>query len=284
MVRPLRMARWAIVALIFTAAAALAEDAVLDGFEPGLFRDSKGKTLHYRFFQPELRYGERYPLILFLHGLEAVGGDNRRQISGMDRAGSHVWTEHGWQSVYPAFVLAPQCPRGSLWVNLLTRRPTAPLRRAVELVRDLVRQYPIDPGRVYVTGQSMGGFGAWVAAGENPDLFAAAVPVCGGASKRYARALAGLSVWAFHGSADLVVPSRESRRMISAIRKAGGAPLYTEYPFGFHNVWNVTYSNPALMVWLFAQRKSAGAGSRQTAGESCPGSVFDCGFAFDTGF
>jgi len=102
----------------------------------------------------------------------------------------------------------------------------------------------------------MGGFGTWALAGEYPGLAAAAIPICGGGRTRYASALATCAVWAFHGTLDPVVPVRESRRMISAIRKAGGDPLYTEYPWKLHNVWDMTYNNPAVVAWMFLQRRS----------------------------
>jgi hypothetical protein len=43
--------------------------------------------------------------------------------------------------------------------------------------------------------------------------------------------------------------------MIEAVRKAGGAPLYTEYPGVGHNVFLWAYTEPALVEWLFARRR-----------------------------
>jgi predicted peptidase len=231
-------------------------DTVATGdFLAGLFRDRTGHTLPYRLFVPTAEPKRDLPLVLYLHGIEAVGSDNQRQIRGLDYAGSHVWIEPHLQEFQPCFVLAPQCPRGSLWANLVTRRPTAPLHRTVEVLENLKREHPIDSDRIYVTGQSMGGFGTWALAGEYPALAAAAIPVCGGGSTRYASALARCAVWAFHGTFDPVVPVRESRRMVSAIRKAGGNPLYTEYPWKLHNIWDTTYKNPAVAAWIFLQRR-----------------------------
>ena len=36
-----------------------------------------------------------------------------------------------------------------------------------------------DPTRVYLTGQSMGGHGAWMFAAQQPRFFAAVAVVCG---------------------------------------------------------------------------------------------------------
>ena len=44
-----------------------------------------------------------------------------------------------------------------------------------------------DPDRVYLTGFSMGGFGTWHLAVENPYAFAGIVPICHGPSISFPR-------------------------------------------------------------------------------------------------
>ena len=81
---------------------------------------------------------------------------------------------------------------------------------------------PIDPARVYLTGLSMGGYGSWDLAERMPERFAALVPICGGGDEKQADRLVGLPIWAWHGDADGAVPVERSRRMIAAIKEAGG--------------------------------------------------------------
>ncbi len=45
--------------------------------------------------------------------------------------------------------------------------------------------------------------------------------------------------------------------MIEAIRKAGGTPKMTLYPGVEHDSWTRTYANPAVLKWLFEQRKGS---------------------------
>lgn len=228
-----------------------------EGFVAGMYRDSEGGTLPYRLYSPVvLNPSGKYPLVLFLHGLEALGEDNAKQISGMDFAGTHAWVMLHHQAVYPCFVLAPQCPVGGLWTNPITRKPSKHLRRAVAMIEELSRELPIDPDRIYVTGQSMGGYGAWAAISYFPDFFAAAVPVCGGGRTGRARYIVGTPVWAFHGSLDPIIWPRESRRMIAALRKAGGNPRYTEFRFVGHSAWDAAYLHPELVPWLFSQART----------------------------
>ena len=227
-------------------------------FVPGEFA-AHGARLHYRLFTPEnLDSQKRYPLVLWLHDVLGVGSDNLRQIEGSNTAGSHAWVEPETQANHPAFVLAPQCPFGALWINFLSRTPSRRLNLVLELMEQLKRDLPIDPHRVYIVGQSMGGFGVWALLAAHPDQFAAAVPVSGGGRTSKARLFAQVPVWAFHGRIDPLVPVRESRRMIAALKKAGGEPRYTELPLRAHNnaFWEEVFSDPLLVEWLFAQHRA----------------------------
>lgn len=101
----------------------------------------------------------------------------------------------------------------------------------------------------------MGGFGTWDAIQRKPDLFAAAVPICGGGDISKARRLTQLPIWAFHGAEDNLVNPKWSREMVDAVKKAGGDPIYTEYPGVGHHSWVHAYADPELFQWLFKQKK-----------------------------
>jgi len=64
-------------------------------------------------------------------------------------------------------------------------------------------------------------------------------------------------MWVFHGDADKTVPVSESRDRIAALRKGGGHPFYTEYAGVDHTVWEWAYTEPALVKWVFSQRRAA---------------------------
>jgi len=125
------------------------------------------------------------------------------------------------------------------------------------LIRSAVEEFRLDEDRIYITGQSMGGAGTWGMLAFYPDVFAAAVPVCGSGDVASAPAIVagGTAVWAFHGDADPRVPVEASRRMIAALRAAGGHPKYTEYAGVKHDAWMDTYPDPALRRWLFERKR-----------------------------
>ena len=73
----------------------------------------------------------------------------------------------------------------------------------------------------------MGGFGTWDLLARRPDLFAAAVPICGGGDETTAAKIAKIPIWAFHGAKDATVKVSRTRNMIEALKKAGGdAEIY----------------------------------------------------------
>lgn len=228
-------------------------------FRGGEYRGDRERALKYRIYVPEnIERNARYPLVIWLHDIRGIGVFNRSQISGTDAAGAKLWIARDIRKRYPAFVLAPQCPLGSFWVNFLTRQPSAKLLGVTDLIADLVLRYPIDPKRLYLVGQSMGGFGVWALLESRPDLFAAAIPVAGGGDTGNVSPIARIPVWAFHGKRDIIVNVRESRRMIAALQAAGGNPRYTEYPRLGHGsrCWREVFSEPQLPEWLFAQQRT----------------------------
>ncbi|MDQ3798787.1 MAG: prolyl oligopeptidase family serine peptidase [Acidobacteriota bacterium] len=230
-------------------------------FEARIY-EKDGKRMPYRLFVPaHYDKNKKYPLVLWLHGGAGRGGDNEKQISGGNAPGATVWTTRESQARNPAFVLAPQCPPGESWsaINDAERKPSKHLETVVELLRDLRKEYGgIDADRLYVAGQSLGGYGAWALITEYPEMFAAAIPLCGGGNAAKAKNLVNVSIWAFHGDEDKAVDVKESRKMIEAVRKAGGNPKYTEYKGVGHAVWERAFAEPELLPWVFAQKRRSG--------------------------
>jgi predicted peptidase len=189
--------------------------------------------------------GSGYPLLLFLHGSGERGHDNKKQLK-------HDPTQLAPKEVFeknPMIVVAPQCPADQWWSGKT-------LESAIQLVKDLQKELPVNPRQIYITGLSMGGFGTWSALAMEPDLFAAAIPICGGGNPKSVDKFSKVPIWAFHGDADPIVKVEGTRAMIEALKNAGGTPKYTEYPGVQHDAWTRTYKDPELYQWLLAQKKS----------------------------
>ena len=234
--------------------ASAAEELKTGVFLARVYRVPLGEVTPYRLFIPVgYRPGGRYPLVLWLHGSGSKGDDNRLQISSANRLGSQFWARRENQARYPAFVLVPQTRDD--WLERESWEPSGALRRVIEIIQGLQKEFDIDPARIYVAGQSMGGFGTWAAIVSYPDMFAAAVPLCGGGDPSRAAAITRIPVWAFHGEKDVAVPVEQSRRMIQALTEAGGQPKYTEYKGVGHEIWSRVFREKGLLDWVFAQRR-----------------------------
>jgi predicted peptidase len=181
---------------------------------------------------------KKWPLLVFLHG-SGERGDNLQKLKkhGPPKIAAHKGL--------PFIVVSPQCPSGSRWKPKIIAR----------MIDDVIAKHPADPKRIYLTGLSMGGFGTWATAAEYPAKFAAIAPICGGGKAEWAKKYGPLPIWNFHGGADRVVPSKLSRVMVEAIKKAGGNVTYTEYPDVGHNSWTKAYDNPKLYEWFLSHNK-----------------------------
>ncbi|MCL5019661.1 MAG: alpha/beta fold hydrolase [Patescibacteria group bacterium] len=202
------------------------------------------KTINrkYLLFLPE-NYGKeekRWPLILYLHGA-SVRGDN---INRIKKYGLPWKVEQ--EKDFPFIVVSPQCPRGKFWMDT---------DALITLLNEVKSEYNVDPDRIYVTGVSMGGQGAWYLAAQYPDRFAAVATMCGRADPDWATSLKDIPVWVFHGEKDRKCPIRYSENMVNALEAIGGMVKFTVYPKAGHNIVTETYNNNELYEWLLQHRR-----------------------------
>jgi predicted peptidase len=262
MVTRLSRGAWiAILALILVQRPpAAAQTYTVDDFAAGEYTDPTGNMLPYRLFVPrDYDPAKSYPLVTFLHGAGERGTDNRLQLTGQTGELSYIN-----QSTAATFMLAPQCPPSDQWVEVpfdhgsysIADTPLSPSLRAVLGLQSWVlTQYNIDRTRLYLTGLSMGGYGAWDLSLRFPTLYAAVVPMSGAGDPERAVLELDDAVWAFHGANDSVIPVSGSRDMVNAMRSFGGDPKYTEFPNADHNIWDTAYATRDLIPWTFAQQR-----------------------------
>ena len=251
----------ALISVVFLGSSAASEKK--PSVEARIFKNKSGNTLPYRLFKPA-NYDPKqtYPLVLCLHGAGGRGTDNKSRGTVAFKALSNAKV----QTKHPAFLLTPQCPKDKKWVNTnwekgsysISKLPVSKELELVEQILDLVEErFPIDSSRIYVTGQSMGGYGTWDIILRHPKKFAAAIPVCGAGDPTEVKGIAHLPIWAFHGDRDTVVPTKGSREMVAALKKAGCNIKYTEYKGVGHNSWSRAWKEKELVPWLFKQHNKA---------------------------
>jgi predicted peptidase len=230
----------------------------------------EGTTYRYQVFVPDGWTAKRaWPVVLFLHGSGEAGSDNAKQMT----QGLPPWLrEHG--ASFPAVVVIPQAPEHTYWNGPIERM-------ALQAMQDSIAEFHGDRHRLYLTGLSMGGFGAWQIAIDHPHLFAAAAIICGAINpiddepalhvlgipagvNSYAWVAAhvgGLPVWIFHGGADTVVPLTDDHRLYPALQAARDEVRYTEFPGVNHGSWVPAYALPELWPWMFSHRLASVRGA-----------------------
>ncbi len=221
----------------------------------------RGVTYHFQVYLPEeWRRDDRklWPIILFLHGRGERGSEGMWQTQvGLPRA----VRDHPER--WPFVIVMPQCSQANYWTDPeMMAMAMAALDRETE-------EFHGDPQRTYLTGLSLGGYGAWELARLYPRRWAAVAIAAGGIfwsyaperwrqtstlPAKYARPLAHTPVWLFHGSEDKVVPLRESELMFNAFQAAGGRIKLWIYQGLRHDCWTRAYDEPELPRWLLAHR------------------------------
>lgn len=194
------------------------------------------------FLPPGYDAAERYPTILFLHGAGERGDDPARvRVNGPPKLVEQRPEE------FPFIVVSPQVPADRIWSTQVLDA----------LLDEVTERYAVDPDRIYVTGLSMGGYGAWHLAMEYPHRFAALAPIAGGGTITGACTLRHLPIWVFHGARDEVVPVSRSEELVNRLRGCDGHVRYTRYEDAGHDAWTRTYENPELYRWLLRHRRGA---------------------------
>ena len=125
----------------------------------------------------------------------------------------------------------------------------------VAMVDQTARAHRVDLDRLYLTGLSMGGFGAFGIAAARPNYFAAVAPIAGGGDPRSVDALAKSQcpIWIFHGGRDRLVPPIESLQMANVlIAKGHRATRLTVHHDLDHDAWIRVYEGEDLYAWLLA--------------------------------
>jgi len=215
-----------------------------------------------------------WPLLLFLHG------DHGRTVDDCDSPGvGRSAMDYGPPKLfanpeqYPlvagSFVgLAPQCPADHYWFkegNWYSNRWSVKMEAAlVALIAQVELIVPVDHQRRYLTGCSMGGYGAWEFALVLPDAFAAVVPVSAHFDERrhddLARAVACLPLRVYHSVDDNVCLPHNTALLQQALERAGADRAemrWVEMPPGREHDADVSAyeADDDLFRWLLVQRR-----------------------------
>ena len=216
----------------------------------------KFEELKYLISYPEnFDRKEKYPLVIFLHGA-GTRGDNLDLVSNNACFQNLVkrQSERGY------VVLAPQCS-GRDWNEFMSY-----LIGLVDYYRDCEF---VDNKRIYLTGNSMGGYGTWELATIRAGWFAAIMPICGGGTPWMASNLKNTPIRTFHGVCDPTVDPTESLKMVRAVNVCGGNAELILFPKLAHNCWDEALSDESNYDWLLSHSlEGEGDGGENLSGKN----------------
>lgn len=257
----------------------------VDEFEKAEFTASNGVTLSYNLKRSPSK--EAKPLMVWLHGGGEVGNDGRNHLTA--NRGAVVWTESG----YDTSVLAVQYPENYSF-KIYNNAEQLPIMQAyfeaqVELIQKLVAEGEVDPDRIYLSGVSSGGGGAFRFLMQYPDLFAGAIIVAAkdtvadytGSVEAFKQELKGIvdvPMWIMHAQNDPTTDSRTSSLAYQALTEMGAKQVHlTLYDDAFmdsqrfygglkHWSWVPAFNNKEVIASLFNLHK--GTNEEQSTGSS----------------
>jgi len=246
-------------------------------------------SLAYASYEPP-KDNKQHPLIIWLHGMGEGGTDSPALAIMGNKA--NVFADESLQSHFGgAYVIAPQAR--TYWMHGYKGfgDGTSIYRDVLmELIKDYVKNHPdIDDGKIYIGGDSNGGYMTVLMIRDYPEYFAAAFPTCEAlADKLLSDAdiqnISRTPTWFIAAKTDTVVPPKdyvvptvERLRKIGAdvhftffndvhdtsglYKKADGSP----YEYMGHWSWIYVYNdevqevingrNVKLMDWLAQQRR-----------------------------
>jgi predicted esterase len=212
----------------------------------GIFPDERiilrNRTYQFSLYVPaSYRPSESYGLVVCLHGA-GFSGD--------------AYIERWQPRLNDHYILVcPSYPMGA-WYT----------RRAEDLVlaviREVERRYHIDPDRVFLTGMSNGGIGAWLIGMHHAPLFAGIAPMASGLDDvlfPFLENLRSTPAYIIHGSKDEVMPVELGRKLDQALDHLGYSHVYREHERVHPMAGGHFFPReelPALVQWFDTQHRS----------------------------
>jgi pimeloyl-ACP methyl ester carboxylesterase len=211
------------------------------GLQPGREIVVGQRTFEYGLYVPPgYRPQQAYGLVVCLHGAGFTGD------SYLER----------WQTrLGDDYILAcPTFMHGDWWT-----------RSAEDLVlatmRAVASAYHIDPDRIFLTGMSNGGIGAYLIGAHHAARFAAVIPMAGGLDRVLMPFLENLRhtpLYIIHGKQDQVMPVELSRSIVDTLKELGYRYVYREHD-RVHPVAGGHFfpreELPELVAWLGRQHR-----------------------------
>ena len=228
--------------------------------------ETDGTPQHCRAYLPwNYDAAKRWPTVLHLHG---YNGANPKYVRWPGADARHPPLETEFSGNRGIIYIEPH-GRGNTQYSAFGQ---ADVLRCLAEARKL---FSVEDDRVYLTGESMGGWGTWTVGSRNPGQFAAIAPVFGGLDYRagteedqlaklsplehflneaqsswaQADSLNNMPIFVDHGDQDGAVKVEWTRWGVRLLQRWGYDVRYHEFPGKVHET--LSWSNPLMNVEAF---------------------------------
>ncbi len=238
-------------ALLLISTSGAAQQIDYKGF-PEWSWGKKDSTEFYLYSPSSLKAGEKYPLVLFLHG--CCGENYHATLRNTVDPPVRVWHNFGANTQrIPTYIVSPKTKVG--WKQHIENLKF--------IIDSLISYQQADPKRIYISGFSMGSQGTWEFIEKYPAYFAAAIPMGMDFKGKTLEKFKDIPTWTFRGEKDWW--ARHLGKQMAAIRKLNGGdadssdwvtginPRMTTFKGMEHVVMWPAVSDPDLLDWAYSK-------------------------------
>ena len=199
-------------------------------------RDKKASYALY--VPPSYDPAQLYPLIVCLHGAGFTG---------------ESYLERWVSRLEDRYILAcPTIAMGAWWTRFGENLVLA-------ILENLSKEYHIDQDRIFLTGMSNGGIGAWMIGMHHADRFSGIAPMASGLDDvlfPFVENLVNTPVYVLHGETDQVMPVQLSRALVKEMNRLGIVHTYREHSWTHPHAGGHFFPRqelPSLITWFDQQ-------------------------------
>lgn len=198
--------------------------------------------------------GEKIPLLVHLHGTGGIGENNLQQLGDGGEV-SKTFMSKQFQEKQACYIMLPQTPRMSGWYALAYTDPSQDLKAIVHAIKLMAQSpdYDVDLSRIYVTGLSMGGAGAFQAMCKFPGFFAAAAPTSYVDVPSLFNSNNCGPMWVAVNAGDYRY-EEDLKEFSEHYMSIGGEIKTSVFNNKGHDAWTQLYTDETFRNWLFQQK------------------------------
>lgn len=219
--------------------------------DKGLYKVPSRRAIPYYFYKPE--EDEKLPLVVFLHGGPDGTNDNIN-LKPFVHKQPLIFIQPSLQRRHPCYFLAPQIKKNESWGTRNVNQPSEALEDLVSLIQDLIKKNEIDANRVYITGLSSGGWGAFDAVRLYPSVFAAGLVVSSAPATPLVEKSSQINpVWFSCNENDASIYETNKKNLEALKTKKVPSMLCVAISRKGHSAWEWAFFYKKTYQWLFKQ-------------------------------